>query len=343
MKIFLTGGTGFIGLPLTRNLLARGWQVTVLVRNPNTAQARILTGLGAQCLAGDITERESMRAGMTGADLLIHNAGHYELGLDSAGKKSMQAVNVLGTENVLGLALELGIARTLYISTVQAFGESGPQPRDESYQRNSPCHTTYERTKTEAHAIACEYQRRGLPLIIACPNGAIGPNDYSSWGYYLRMYINQIMPPISPCPDTIFSLVEVNDLARGLFLAAEKGRPGETYLFCGQPKSLREHLACWGKYPGAYKIQIWLPTQLAKYLFWPMEPLLRAFGLPAFMSREMVSTLAINFNYSSQKACQELGWTYLDAEAMWASAMAGEMQNLQDQPQAALISRLKPR
>ena len=342
MRVFLTGGTGFIGQPLTRNLIERGWQVTALVRNPASPQARVLTRLGAECLPGDITQRESMRAGMQGADLLIHNAGQYELGLTGSAIQAMQAINVLGTENVLGLALELGIPRSLYVSTVQAFGETGPSPRDESYQRSSPCQTTYERTKTEAHQIACQYQKRGLPVILACPNGVIGPNDYSSWGYYLRMYINRIMPPISPSPEIIFSLVQVDDLARGLCLAAEKGRPAETYMFCGEPKSLREHLAIWHEKPGAHKIRLWLRPGLARLLFWPLEALQRAAGLPAIMSREMVTACATNFNYSSRKACQELGWSYQDARSMWHSTIAGELDLLKNRQKRDLLSRLKP-
>ncbi|HLE30263.1 MAG TPA: NmrA family NAD(P)-binding protein [Anaerolineales bacterium] len=81
MKVFLTGSTGFIGQPLTRSLIARGWNVVALVRRPDSPQARALIKIGAQCAAGDVTDRESMRAGMTGADIVIHNAAWYELGV----------------------------------------------------------------------------------------------------------------------------------------------------------------------------------------------------------------------------------------------------------------------
>ena len=108
MKIFLTGGTGFIGGPLTHCLVARGWNVLALVRNPAGPQAQALTGMGVQCVAGDVTDRESMRADMKGADIVVHNAGWYEFGVTEKGRKLMHAINVIGTENVLSLALELG-------------------------------------------------------------------------------------------------------------------------------------------------------------------------------------------------------------------------------------------
>ena len=74
MRVFLTGGTGFIGRPLTRQLLQRGWRVTALVRNPDSVAARAIQADGADVVPGDITDRASMRDTMTGADLVVHNA-----------------------------------------------------------------------------------------------------------------------------------------------------------------------------------------------------------------------------------------------------------------------------
>ncbi|MFZ1946536.1 MAG: SDR family NAD(P)-dependent oxidoreductase, partial [bacterium] len=92
MRVFLTGGTGFIGQALTKRLLARGWQVVALARKPESAQARTLAKMGAQCATGDVTDRESMRSPMKGADIVVHNAGHYEFGVTKTGAERMQAV-----------------------------------------------------------------------------------------------------------------------------------------------------------------------------------------------------------------------------------------------------------
>lgn len=342
MKVFLTGGTGFIGQPLTKSLLGRGWSVTALVRKPDSPQAQALGKMGAKLVTGDVTERESMRAAMSGAEIVVHNAGQYEYGMDSAGKQRMRAVNVDGTENVLSLAHELSVPRTIYVSTVQAFGETGPQLRDETFTRQVPCCTTYEQTKTDAHEVARQYQQRGLPLIIVCPHQVIGPNDHSPFGYFLRLYINRVMPPMGWSPNSTFCCVEVNDLAEGIALAAEKGRIGETYILCGEPQSFREILACWSKKPGAFSPRLWLPVGLAAALFAPLEPLQRMLGLPAFLSRETVRAAARMWNYSSEKAKRELGWKHCSAEALWFGTIDGELELLSRRKGQNLIQRLKP-
>jgi dihydroflavonol-4-reductase len=343
MRVFLTGGTGFIGQPLTAALRARNWDVTALVRKPDAAPARALVALGVTLAPGDVTERDSMRASMTGADLVIHNAGHYELGVDAEGARRMEAVNVRGTDNLLGLAQELGIRRTVYVSTVQAFGDTGHTTiRDEGFVRQSPIRTHYERTKTEAHQIARGYQAHGLPLTIVCPNGVIGPNDHSIFGYFVRLYLAGLMPPMAWCPESRYSFVEVHDLAEGVALAGEKGRIGESYLLCGESKSLREHFALWNQRPGGMRIQLWLPWWMMWPSLWPLEPLERMLGLPAFLSRETVHAGRTSLHYTSAKAQRELGWRYRSAESMWLGTIDAEIELLNRRSRRDLVSRLNP-
>ncbi|MFI5181395.1 MAG: NAD-dependent epimerase/dehydratase family protein [Thermoanaerobaculia bacterium] len=342
VRIFLTGGTGFIGRPLTKSLLSRGWDVTALVRKPSSPEAQSLARMGALLVSGDVADRESMRAAMSGAGIVVHNAGQYEYGVDRTGKERMQAVNVQGTENVLGLAHELGVPRTVYVSTVQAFGESGSPMRDETFTRQTPCRTAYEQSKTDAHDVACRLRKRGLPLIIVCPNAVIGANDHSAWGYFQRLYLNRMMPPVCWSPGSVFCCVEVNDAAEGIALAAEKGRIGETYFLNGEPKSFRENLDYWRRRPGAFIPRVWLPAGLAAALFAPLEPLQRILGLPAFISRETVRGASTNWHYSGERMKRELGWTHRSAEEMWLKALDGEIRLLSRREGQSWVQRLKP-
>jgi dihydroflavonol-4-reductase len=341
MKIFLTGGTGFIGQPLAHALLARGWNVVALVRQPDSPQARTLAKMGAHCVAGDVTDRDSMRAGMQDADMVVHNAGWYEFGLTGNGRKVMHAVNVTGTDNVLGLALALAIPRSVYVSSTISWGETGPEVCDETCQRQKPYHSYYEQSKTEAHQIARQYQQRGLPLIIVCPNAVVGPNDHSTYGYFLRMYLNRLLAPFSWGPEVITSYVHVNDVGEGIALAAEKGQLGETYILAGEPTSVREVIQIWMTKPGGFKVRFYLPTWLARAMFAPLEPLQRLAGLPAVVSRETVAA-NVSLNYSGAKAQRELGWTYLPAREMWSGIIDRELELLAGRQKRDLASRLKP-
>lgn len=342
MKVFLTGGTGFTGQSLTKSLLRRGWCVTALVRKPDSLRAQALQKMGVQLAPGDITERESIRAAMSDMDIVLHNAGQYDIGVDNAGKQRMHLLNVGGTENVLSLAHELKIPRTIHVSTIQAFGETGQKLREETFTRQDPCRTAYEQSKTDAHRIALQYQQCGLPLIIVCPHQVIGVNDHSIWGYFQRLFINRIMPPMAFSPNSIYSFVDLNDLAEGIALATEKGRIGETYFLCGERQTLREIFNSWRNKPGRFNVRIWLPVGLAIAFFAPMEPLQRMLGLPAIFSRETVRLGATNWYYCSDKAKRELGWTHCSAEEMWSATIDGEIQLLSKRKNQNLLQRLKP-
>ncbi len=342
MRVFLTGATGFIGQHLAGALIKRGWSVIALVRKPDSPQSQAVRRVGVQLAPGDITVRESMRAPMSGADIVVHNAAAYQLGTDRSEKQSMRSANVDGTENVLGLAHELKIPRTVYVSTVLATGETGTEMRDETYKRQYPCRSTYEQTKMEAHETAGRYRERGLPLIIVCPGPVIGANDHSVWGYFQRMYVNRVLPPMAWAPGSIFCCVSVEDLAEGIALAAEKGRIGETYLLCGEAQSFGEILKLWSRKPGAFHTKIWLPAPLAAPMFALLEPIQRMVGLPAVLSRETARTAATNMHYSGEKAKRELGWKHCSAEEMWLRTIDRETQFLARRKTQKLVQRLKP-
>jgi nucleoside-diphosphate-sugar epimerase len=318
MKIFLTGGTGFIGQPLTQALLKRGWEVTLLARSGVSPVE------GARVVKGDVTDRDSMRAGMEGADIVFHNAGWYELGISSSAKAKMQAINVQGTENVLGLAAELKIPRVIYTSTGNAIGDTGGQPVDETFARVAPPITVYEQTKTEAHTVALNFQRQGLPLVIVCPTLVLGPGDHSAFGHFARLYARGLLPPIIWAPDGAFTFVHVEDVAEGMALAAEKGRVGETYFLGAGWLTVREIMQTWKKAVGGIPPFIWLPRPLAVAQGMMLEPLLRLFGLPAFISRESVESSYVSFRYMSEKAKRELGWNPRSAEQAWVDTLKAE-------------------
>ncbi len=328
MRIFLTGGTGFIGQPLTRALLKRGWQVTALTRNPESAKAKAIQALGAKLVQGDATNRESMRMAMAGVDLVFHNAGWYELGVVGQARERMRAVNVLGTEHTLGLAIELHIPKILYTSTTTALGDTGGVVVDESFQRTSPTLTHYEQTKTEAHAIALRYQQQGAPIVIVCPAQVIGPGDHSPYGWFARLYVRGWLPPAVWAPDAAFTMGHLDDVAEAMALAAEKGQLGQTYFLGGTAITMRGMIETWSRTPGGLKPFLWMPRPLALLSGALSEPLLRLLGLPAFLSREVVLGSYVSFCYSSAKAERDLEAKFRTAEQAWLDTLEAERARL---------------
>ena len=345
MEVFLTGATGFIGQALVRAMRRRSWNVRAQVRDMNGAPARWLIEKGVQLVPGDVTRPEGMRQAMAGSDLVLHNAGIYEFGSDAALRARMEAVNVQGTANVLGAALEAGVPRTLYVSTVWALGASGPltgpaEAKDEAQQHSGLYLTPYERTKAEAHQVALALRRRGLPLIIGIPNAVSGANDHSVFGYLLRLYLLHAMPPLAWSADAVFSFVDVDALAEGLCLAAEKAPIGGDYVFSGEPTSYRELFGLWSRYPGGVKHHVWLPHGFARLLLLPLEPIQRTLGLPAFLSRETVNASKAHLNYSSAKARRELGWGHPTPDVMWERIVRRERALVEGR--RGFIARIKP-
>src|SRR3954452_3715387 len=104
MRIFVTGGTGFIGGHVVRKLRERGDDVRVLVRSP--AKAATLQDLGCEIVAGSLDDAAAIRAAMDGCDGAIHGAAIYEVGIPESEHQAMYDANVAGTETVLRAALD---------------------------------------------------------------------------------------------------------------------------------------------------------------------------------------------------------------------------------------------
>jgi nucleoside-diphosphate-sugar epimerase len=340
MHVFLTGATGFIGRSLTQSLLNHGHSITALVRNPNGAAAKWLLSKSVRLAEGDIVDSASLAKWIPGHDAVIHNAGYYEIGVTAKQAEKMKRINEDGTANILQACLAAGIPRTVYVSSVVAFGHTDLEQVDESFRRKYPPLNTYERTKTRAHETALDYIRKGLPLVIACPNGVVGVNDHADIGYYLRWYLTGTMLPVGWSPEIVQSLVYVDDLAEGIVLCLEKGTAGETYFLCGEAISRRDMFRIWDNHMGKKVRRLWLKPALAKPLFSPAAPLLRMLGLHPFMSGELVQTAMYSYNFSPGKAVRELGWVFHSAEDAWHQIIEGEKAKMARKK--GWVNKLKP-
>src|SRR4026207_1306796 len=99
MRVFLTGGTGFIGGKIAAKLRERGAEVAALVRSPEKAGG--LRERGCTLVGGDLSDTGAIRRGLEGTDACIHGAAIYKVGIPKKDRQAMYDANVTGTENVL--------------------------------------------------------------------------------------------------------------------------------------------------------------------------------------------------------------------------------------------------
>jgi nucleoside-diphosphate-sugar epimerase len=306
VKVFLTGGTGFIGGEVVRQLRGRGEEVVCLVRNPERAER--VKALGCELLAGDLGDERAIREGMEGADAAIHAAAMYEVGIPASQRDAMREANVGGTERVLGAALEAKVPKVLYVSTVGVFGNTHGKVVDESYEHPGEEFTScYERTKWEAHQVARRLIGEGLPCTIVQPGGVYGPGDTSSIAQLLNQFLDGKMP-LMPFPDLGICLAHVEDVAGGILLALDEGRPGETYVLSGPAVTTREAIETVAAIAGRKAPKRAMPVWLLKGLT-PVGPLVgRMMGQPPNL-RELISSAdGVTFWASYEKARGELGY-----------------------------------
>ena len=296
MKVFVTGATGFVTGNVTLNLLARGDQVRALVRD--ATRGRALERAGATAIAGDLSDAGALRRGMEGVDAVVHGAAIYEVGIAPIRRPAMYETNVLGTQRVLEAAIASGVRRVVYVSTCAIFGNTRGEVVDETYARSGPYTSYYEETKVRAHEIALGLAERGLPVSIAQPGGVYGPGDSSSMGGLLRSFVQGRMPLI-PFPDTGLNWVHVDDVARGIVLVLDRGKPGRSYVLGGEIARVEDAFAALARITGRGVPRLRLPYAL-----------LELGGLVRPGLREVVtSSKGVTFWATDARAKTELGYT----------------------------------
>ena len=318
----MTGGTGFIGGETVRQLRERGDEIVCLVRNP--ARAERVRGLGCELVAGDLGDEVAIRGGMEGCDAVVHAAAVYEVGIPASERAAMREANVGGTERVLGAALQLRIAKVVYVSTVGVFGNTHGRIVDESYEHPAESFTSaYEETKWEAHHAAKRLIGEGLPCAIVQPGGVYGPGDTSSIGRLLDQFLSGRMP-LLPFPQLGICLTHVEDVAGGILLALDRGTPGEAYVLSGPATTMREAIGVVAGLTGRRPPRGAIPTPLMKAMI-PIGPLVgKLMGQPPNL-RELISSAdGVTFWASYDKAKRELDYEPRGLEQGLRAMLAAE-------------------
>ncbi len=305
-RVLVTGATGFLGSAVARALVARGVTVRALARASSPRDN--LAQLDCEVVAGDLTDRPSLKAAMNGVRYLFHVAADYRFW--ARDPSVILRANVDGTRNLMQEALAAGVERIVHtssVATLKLAGATGPVDETAPLEPDQAI-GVYKRSKTLAErAVETMIERDGLPAVIVNPTTPIGPRDIKPTPTG-RILLDAARGKIPAFVDTGLNFAHVDDIAEGHLLAFERGRIGERYILGGENVLLRNLLATVAGAVGRRAPTIRLPRL-------PIFPL--AYGAQAFAyvtGKEPLLTVdglrmsRYHMFFTSAKAERELGY-----------------------------------
>jgi dihydroflavonol-4-reductase len=239
MKCFVTGATGFLGSHVARQLLAKGADLRLLVRA--SSRTDNIADLSAERVVGDLRDRESLKRGMAGCEVVFHVAADYRLW--AVDGRELYESNVEGTRNVLDAARDSGVRRVVYTSSVatMGFGNNGRVTDESTPVSLANMIGDYKRSKFMAEQLVIEAARGGQDVVLVNPTTPIGERDIKPTPTG-RIVVDFLKRKFPAYVDTGLNLVDVKECAEGHSLAMEKAVPGERYILGGENLTLKQIL-----------------------------------------------------------------------------------------------------
>ncbi|MCP4357040.1 MAG: NAD-dependent epimerase/dehydratase family protein [Chloroflexi bacterium] len=301
--VLITGATGFLGHNLVPQLIQAGHQVRALVRP--TSDTRFLQQLGVDlAYTDDITDGYAALQAVHDCDQVIHAAGLFRFWGDA---HLFWQTNVGGTTTVLKAALTENVKRFIYISTIAVVGHT---PSKRRIDENTVCRPQepYQLSKFEAETRALAYHNEGLPVIVLRPGAFYGP-----WGRYAfnRLFFEEPLKGWRIRIDggkNITFPVFVPDVAQGIMLALQHGRPGEIYNISGKSLTHNEVNDIVSDLAGIHQFRFTVPNWVVLALARNWTRLSQITGREPFYPINMAPYVFQNWHICTDKAEQELGF-----------------------------------
>ena len=302
MVNLVTGASGFIGSAIVRALLRRGETVHALVRPGR--QTHALRDLPVTILRADITLPDTLAPVLEGVDRIYHTAAIHRV---NAKESEFQAVNVLGTRNVLRAARTAGAGRVVLVSSEMAVGAAPPDAlADEDTVWNlAPANLPYLTSLHLGEIEAFHAAATGSDVVVVNPGGMLGEWDLplGLTGRWIVEFLNGRLPAV---PRFALNVIDVDDAAEGAVLAGEQGTRGERYLITNWNTHLNELLTQCAQMAGR-EAPLSVPTNLALGPGAMGGRVLEMFGLAPPLSAALSKLSGFRWHFSNAKATRELG------------------------------------
>jgi dihydroflavonol-4-reductase len=314
MKIFLTGGSGFIGSAVVRKLLERGDSVRCLLR-PTSSLSRI-EGLPFERVVGDVRDAAAVAEAIRGCDAVIHLACLSSW--QQINSADMDAVAVEGTRNVMEAAIGNGCRRAVYVSSILAIGASRTPcvMREDSTGDVALGALRYSMAKRRAEEYCREAVRRGLDVVIVNPGEVYGPHDDAmvTAGNLLDFAKSW---PVLVCKGGT-AVAHVDDVAGGILAALERGRAGERYILASENLSVRSLAGLTLQILGLRRPILNFPTWMVRSLAWLGTNL----RMPLPFEPAVIPYATLYWFMDGAKAKSELGIAFRPARETLASTLS---------------------
>ena len=235
-RVFVTGGSGFIGGRLIARLRSERHDVRALARSRSAAER--VRAQGGEPIEGDLGDVAAMRAGAEGCELAFHAAAM--LG-DWGKREDFERGNVEGTANALRACAEAGVRRFIHVGTEAALLAGQPLVDvDETARLRPDSPALYSATKARAELAVRAANREGFETVVVRPRFVWGVGDTTLLPVMVEMVRGGRFAWIGGGRHRT-STTHVDNTVEGLVLGASRGRPGEVYFVTdGEPVFFRE-------------------------------------------------------------------------------------------------------
>ena len=324
MRSLVTGASGFVGSHVAKMLIERGERVRVLVRPQSSLAA--LEGSPVEKIYGDLRNPESLTPAVEGVDRIFHVAADYRLG--ALDPREIYDANVAGTRNLLEAARRAGVQRIVVTSSVATIavdrGEALPNEATDTRLEEMIGH--YKRSKYLAEKEALKAADAGMPVVVVNPTTPVGPGDWkpTPTGRIIVDFLNGRMPAYV---ETGLNWVPVEDVARGHWFAAERGRVGERYILGGRNMLLKEILDILAQISGRPSPRVRLPHAVAMAAGYADHLFSRVLNRQPRIPLEGVRMSRHKMFVDCSKASDELGFKAGPVDAALERAVAWYAQN----------------
>ncbi len=306
--VLITGGTGFIGIPLVKRLSNLENDLKLLVReSSDITPFENLKNI--EYVIGDIRDIDSLYKAADNVEVIYHLAAYT--GIWAKDKSIYEDINVKGAENIAKVALEKNI-RLIYMSSFTAIGPTPndcEEPVDESYENSELLFMDYEKTKFRGKKIVKEYVEKGLNATLLYPGIVFGPGDFNIFG---EMLFDIVSGKFLGCPgkgDSIACFSYINDIVEVMTKIIDRDDlKGEDFILGGENVKFGEYLDLIAEIAEVKKPRHF-PMSGAMLFGWSCEVKASMTKKMPYITRSTITSIKYNREYSSKKAIEKLGYT----------------------------------